>query len=188
MSHEDFDRWEARYANPTGDGGAPDPFFVTVAAAWLPRRGTAVDLAGGRGRHARWLAASGLQTTLVDISPTGLALAQSQAAEAGLSLDIREHDFDLGLPAGVWDVGVLSYFLLREQFGALSTIIRPGGLFLMVHPTTRNLERHPRPGRRWLLEEGTFTGLPGFEVVHLEEGWDARGRHETRYIGRRSAP
>ena len=187
MSRADLERWEARYAasSPAPAATPPDPFFAEVGARHLPAAGTAADLAGGSGRHACWLAARGLTTTLLDIAPAALSLARARAAQGGLALRTLRWDLDDGLPAERWDVVLLSYFLLEARFGELSGLLRPGGVLLMVHPTTQNLERHPRPGRRWVLEAGRFSGMAGLETLHLEEGWGARGRHEVRYIGRR---
>lgn len=186
MSSADFDKWEPRYASGRGYGGEPDPFFVEVASGFLPDRGTAVDLAGGSGRHARWLAHQGLDTTVVDISPSGLRLAREAAAAEGLSLRTVEHDLDHGPPGGAWDVVLVSFFLVRPFLDRLADAVAPGGVLLLVHPTVRNLERHARPGRRWLFEEGELTGVPGLQTLHHEEGWGAGGRHEVRYVGRKA--
>jgi hypothetical protein len=50
----------------------------------------------------------------------------------------------------------------------------------------RNLERHSRPPREFLLDEGEARRLvQGWEVVHAEEGWLTEGRHEALIIARR---
>jgi len=187
MARADFDKWEPRYGSGRGYGRAPDPWITTVAAGFLPEHGTAVDLAGGSGRHARWLAGRGLQTTVVDIAPSGLALAQARTAEDGLRLHTQVHDLDDGLPEGTWDVVLISFFLIRPLLGALHRAVAPGGVLIHLHPTRSNLERHERPSARWLLDDGELTGVPGLETLHLEEGWGPEGRHEVRYVGRRPA-
>jgi len=182
VSRADFDKWASRYGSGRGYGGAPDRWLTEVASGFLPATGTAVDLAGGSGRHARWLAGLGLETTVVDIAPSGLALAEARAAEEGLRLHTRVWDLDDGLPDGRWDVVLASFFLLRLD--GIHRVVAPGGLFVYLHPTMGNLERHPRPSARWLLEDGALTGVPGLETLHLEEGWGPEGRHEVRYVGR----
>src|SRR3954464_11789764 len=67
----------------------------------LPKRGRAIDVAGGAGRNAIWLAVLGLDVTIADISPRGLALAQERAAERGISItplqaDLEESPFPQG--------------------------------------------------------------------------------------------
>lgn len=187
MAQADFDKWEPRYAQGRGYGRGPDSWITTVANQFLPERGRAVDLAGGSGRHARWLAARGLQTTVVDIAPSGLAIARRRASEAGVSLSTLVCDLDDGLPDGTWDVVLLTFFLVRPLLSDIHRIVAPGGVFLHVHPTMVNLQRHEKPGRRWLLEPGEFTGVPGLDTLHLEEGWGEEDRHEVRYVGRRSS-
>jgi len=188
MSRADYDKWEPRYASGRGYGTRPDGWITRVASAFLPEQGTAVDLAGGSGRHARWLAERGLDTTLVDISPSALALATELGSQRGVSLQTLEQDLDQGLPEGAWDVVLISFFLVRPYLARLHRLVRPGGVLILVHPTRSNLERHPRPGARWLFDDGELTGVPGLQTLHLEEGWGNGGRHEVRYVGRRVPP
>src|SRR5205814_5476112 len=77
MSTEDRTRWDARYqaAAPARRPAA----FLTALEGELPRSGRALDVAGGAGRNALWLARRGLEVTLVDIAPSALALARAAA-------------------------------------------------------------------------------------------------------------
>lgn len=185
MTRADYDKWETRYADGRGYGGRPDPFFVDTARRWLPRSGTALDLAAGSGRHAIWLASQGLDTTVFDISPSATQMAVAAGAERGLSLRPLVGDLDEGLPDGQWDVVLVSFMLIRPYLDQLASRVAPGGVFLMVHPTATNLEQHEKPGRRWLFADGEFDGVPGLHTEFLEEGWGVGGRHEVRYVGRR---
>jgi SAM-dependent methyltransferase len=132
------------------------------------------------------LAGRGLATTVVDIAPSGLALAEERAAAEGLRLHTLVWDLDDGVPEGRWDVVLVSFFLVRPLLAQLHRVVAPGGVLIHLHPTRRNLERHGRPGARWLLEDGELRGVPGLETLHLEEGWGLEGRHEVRYVGRRA--
>ena len=58
-------------------------------AEQLPMKGRALDVAGGTGRHARWLAQRGLRVTLCDISPVALAAARGSATAARLDVEIH---------------------------------------------------------------------------------------------------
>lgn len=185
MADDDRTRWQARYRDAAPTDRAPDPWLVQGAAPFLPTEGTALDLAGGTGRHARWLAARGLRTTVLDIAPAGLDLAVARAAAEGLRLEALAHDLDDGLPDGTWDVVLVSWFLVRPLFPRLHRAVAPGGVLVLLHPTVRNLERHRHPSARWCLDDGELTGLRGLDTLHLEEGWGATGHHEVRYVGRR---
>jgi hypothetical protein len=56
---------------------------------------------------------------------------------------------------------------------------------VFCQPTLRNLERHARPGRPYLLVEGELpTLVQGLEVLQYEEGWLEEGRHEARLVAR----
>lgn len=180
-------RWDARYASMGRDMGPPCA-LLEDSDNRLPRGGSALDVAGGRGRHALWLASRGLETTLVDVSTVGLGLAREEARARGLSLQTIQRDLESGgsLPAGPWDVVVWTYYLNRPVLSGVSRVLAPGGLLLLAHPTRRNLEVHPRPGARFLLEEGELPGLlPGLELLRHQEGWTADGHHEAWVVARR---
>jgi tellurite methyltransferase len=131
-----------------------------------------------------------MDVTLADISGVALAKAREQAGLERLSLrtlaiDLEQDD----VPAGPWDLVVVVRFLWRPLFGAISPTIAPGGRLVVVHPTRSNLQRHERPGPRFLLDDGELPGLVrGLEVESYEEGWTAEGLHEARLVARRGGP
>jgi tellurite methyltransferase len=192
MSDDDRRRWEARHAE-AGPPAPPSPFLEDLGDL-LPRSGQALDIAGGTGRHALWLLRRGLHVTLIDVSPT--ALARAGAAAAALSplaatlvtwtLDL-DHD---SLPEGPFDLVLCTYFLNRRVLAGVARVLAPGGVLVVVHPTRSNLQRHPHPSARFLLEDGELPGLvPGLTVVHHQEGWfnggDGDPVHEARLVARR---
>jgi len=179
--------WESRHRERGVGLSEPEPFIVS-AVAGLGRLGTALDLAGGTGRHALWLAAQGWATTLVDIAPTALEMAAGQAAMAGLGIDTAQHDLDDGLPAvDAVDLVVIHHYLNRVLLGQVGSLLVPGGHLVMAHPTVANLERNDRPGRRYLLEPDELPSLLGeLEVVTHFEGWTAQSRHEAQLVAHRS--
>lgn len=188
MSDADRERWDARYREEGPCARAPSA-LVTELDALLPRRGRALDVAGGAGRHAVWLARRGLEVTLVDVSPVGVDLARRAASEAGVPLDARALNLEREpLPPGPWDLILDFHYLQRSLFPAFARALAPGGLLVFVQPTRRNLERHPRPGPAHLLDEGELARLAAdlpLEVLRLDEGWLAEGRHEARLVARR---
>jgi SAM-dependent methyltransferase len=185
------ERWNARYgSSPSPAAGVEEPSrFLASLEALLPRRGRALDVAGGSGRNALWLARRGLDVTLADVSDVALSIAARAAREEGLSLATVEVDLELGPPpAGPWDVVVCTYFLHRPLLAALPAALAPGGWLAVAHATRRNLEKHPRPPAQYLLAEGELRALAaGLELVRYEEGWLEEGRHEARLVARRAA-
>jgi tellurite methyltransferase len=181
----DRDRWNERYR--AEDGVPPPAPWLLALDPLLPRRGRALDVGGGTGRHALWLAGRGLAVTLADVSDVALSRAAAEARARGLPLATAEVDLEEAPPpAGPWDLVLCVYFLHRPLLAALPALLAPGGLLVVAHATRRNLERHPRPGPRHVLEDGELPGLVrGLEVLRSEEGWLEAGRHEARLVARR---
>lgn len=186
MSEKDEIRWNQRHAEASPSMQPPLAWLLSLADQ-LPKRGSALDVAGGRGRHALWLAQHGLDTTLVDVSDVALGLASSHAARLGSPLKTRCLDLGRdGLPAGPWDLIVNVDFLMRPVLTGYGTVLAPGGLLCVSHPTVRNLERHARPSERFLLQESELPGLVcGLELVEYSEAWRQDGRHTARLLARR---
>jgi tellurite methyltransferase len=188
MSTEDREKWDARYREREAPA-APSSFLVGLDAL-LPRRGRALDVAGGAGRNALWLARRGLTVTLADVSGVALAQASRAAREEGLSLATVQVDLEAApFPEGPWDVIVCTYYLHRPLFAAFPAALAPGGWLAFAHATRKNLERHPRPGSAYVLEEHELetlvSGLEELEIVQLAEGWFEEGRHEARLVARK---
>lgn len=186
MSDEDRQKWEARYAVADEAPSAPS-VHLTKLANILPKSGRALDIAGGAGRHAVWLAQHGLETTLVDISPRALAIAAARASAAGVVLRTECRDLEVEpLPAGPWDVIISLYFLDRTLWPVMRAALAPGGWMLFVQPTLKNLERHTRPPQGFLLAENEGRAVAeGLEIVEYQEGWLAEDRHESVVLARR---
>lgn len=185
------DRWDARYAE-WHEPGLPSE-FVTVWAKVLVGCPTAVDLAGGTGGTALWLADQGIETTLVDVSERALEIARDTANERGLRLRTVQADLETEpLPTvselggdGGWHAAVCSNFLHRPLLGSLGRLLVPGGVAFVQIATADNLLFNARPGRPYLVERGELPGLcHGLEPISFEEEWFAN-RHEARLVARR---
>lgn len=190
MSDEDRLKWDARYRNVDETPREPAAFLCALSEI-LPRAGRALDIAGGAGRNALWLARRGLEVTLTDISPVGLALAEEEARARGLSLCTLALDLERDpLPPGPWDLILCFFYLHRPLFAHLPQLLAPGGLLVVVHPTRTNLLRHPSPSARFLLEDGELpalvSGAGGLEPIAYEEGWFDDGRHLARLVARKA--
>jgi SAM-dependent methyltransferase len=186
MAEADRLKWDARYREQEPGPRQPSGSLVALDDL-LPRRGRALDVAGGAGRNALWLARRGLDVTLADISGVALDLAGREATRAGLPLRTRALDLEAeSLPPGPWDLILCVDFLWRPLFEAIPAALASGGLLVVAHPTRSNLQRHARPGPQYLLEDGELLGLVrSLEVLRYEEGWMEEGRHEARLVAQR---
>jgi tellurite methyltransferase len=191
MSAGDRERWDTRYRRPGAARRAPSAFLCSLehllpAAAPRSPAPRALDVAGGAGRNAIWLARRALDVTLADVSPVALDLARAEAAAAGVVLRLLEVDLETEpLPPGPFDLIVSIDFLCRPLFAAFAAALAPGGLLVYLQPTRTNLERHASPSAAYLLEPGELPRLAvGLEPVRAEEGW-FDDRHEARLVARR---
>jgi SAM-dependent methyltransferase len=155
--------------------------LLTQLDPLLPRAGSAIDVAGGVGRNSLWLANRGLEVTLVDISDVALDTARQRAALANLSLQFLRIDLEREpFPGGPWDVVLIVHYLWRPLFRQISDALTTGGVLVCIQPTMSNLQRHPKPSARFLLEDGELPSLvPELSPVYYQEGWLTEGRHEA---------
>jgi tellurite methyltransferase len=190
----DRERWNARWREQAGEL-APPAAFVVEHTALLPQSGRALDVAGGAGRHAVWLARAGLDVIMVDVSDVALERAEHRARAANVGDRVKFRWVDLAdpgpageLPPGPFAVIVMFHYLDRARRDAIAGLLDDGGLLITCQPTVNNLERHAHPSRAYLLEEGELaawaTGA-GLEIVVSREGWNVEGRHEAELIARR---
>ena len=203
-------RWDARYAeirdnsqqqdaSTSRDPQGPrnrrltglDQLLVSAARdGAIPTSGNALDIAGGSGSDALYMASIGLDTTLLDISGVGLEMAKEAAADRALSLNTIRMDIEAQpLPDGPWDVIHIAHYLHRPTIRAAAGLLKPGGVFLAAIATMTNLERHPRPPAPFLLERGELVRLVGDLTVEMfVEDWQQNGVHEAWLVARRSVP
>jgi SAM-dependent methyltransferase len=187
VARADRERWDRRWAEGSHPEETP-PAWIEEASdpVALPRSGRALDVASGTGRVARWLARRGLEVLAVDVSPVALEGLRARAAAEGLPVETRALDLEAEPPpAGPWDVITCFHYLQRDLFPALHDGLAVGGLLVVEVPTVRNLQRHPRPSRRFLVESGELRDLlDPLEIVWYREGW-FEDRALARGIGRR---
>jgi predicted TPR repeat methyltransferase len=167
----------------------PSAFVRVEVAPLLPPTGRALDLAGGAGRHAIWLAERGWDTTMIDTSEVAIAIAEERAAEANADVSFVHDDLTVDAPpAGPWDLMLIVHYLQRDLFPKVIEQLADSGLLAFSVATVRNLERHKRPGRPYVLNEGEAPSLvDGLDILHYAEGWSIEDRHEARLVARRPA-
>ncbi len=192
------ERWDAKYADWQEPSPASD--FITGQAGLLADCPTAVDLAGGTGGTALWLAERGIDTALVDVSDRALEIARNAAAERGVPLHTICADLEadpLPTPAqlarlaasaifdGGWHAAVCTNFLHRPLLSALRDFLVPGGIAFVLIATVENLLVNALPGRPYLVEPGELPELcSGLDTISFDEGWFGQ-RHEARLVARR---
>jgi len=140
--------WNRRYRDGSHGSLRPDPFLVSAFDEYIqpnfPKAGSALDVAGGVGRHATWLARRQWQVTLIDISAVGVEKARENAHDLSHRIDFRVadlNDFESGRER--FDLILVFFYLQRSIFSELTASLRPGGLLLYK---TYTLEQKKFPG------------------------------------------
>src|SRR6266849_5262569 len=84
MELDEKARWNRKYSEVPHASLEPDPFLVSTYDEFLSAQlpGHALDVAGGAGRHAIWLADRGWNVKLVDISEVGIDMARKRINNA----------------------------------------------------------------------------------------------------------
>ena len=165
-------RWDRRHAE-AAEIGAPAEVLLRNAHL-LPARGTALDLACGRGANALWLAEhTALAVEAWDFSPVAIARLAEAAAARGLRVDAVLRDVVAHPPAAdSCDVLVVTHFLERALVPALRAAVRPGGLVLYQTFTREAVSSRGPSTPQWRLARNELLALfAGFVVrAYREEG------------------
>jgi tellurite methyltransferase len=153
----------------------------------LPQR--ALDLAMGRGRHARLLARQGFRTFGVDVRADAVRDAMESAAREGLT--VRGWCADLTiypLPPAAFDLVVVTRYLQRDLFPSLRDAVRPGGCVVYETFTVRQRALGTGPtSPEHLFEPGELRGFfDGWDVLFSEEV--AAPEAVARIVARKPAP
>jgi SAM-dependent methyltransferase len=177
--------WERRYRAEGRRATEPARFVVAAVDSLGVAPGTAVDVAGGTGRHAVWLAGLGWRVTLVDGSPSALKMAAEDAAAAGVELTTIQMNLTGGaLPAGPWDLVLVHHYLNPPLMASVDQVMAPGGHLVWAQHTVLSRQRRPGPGYRLALGEAETMLPAGLEVLSLVEA-ETEGRHEAMVVARR---
>lgn len=154
---------------------APSSFvteWVARLAVGLPPSPRALDLAMGSGRHVSALARAGFRVFGVDISWDAVRTAVREARSGGHALaafcaDMTAHP----LPSGWFDLVLVTRYLDRPRFDAITRAVRPGGYIVYETFTTRqrDLGRGPTSADH-LLEPGELAHrFARFDLMCSEE-------------------
>lgn len=141
----DADTWDARYRDTELMWSVgPNAFVAEICGDFAP--GRSIDLAGGEGRNAIWLAERGWDSTAVDFSAVALDKARQIAEQRGVTITTEVADLTDYVPTpGGYDLVVVAYLQIPDD--QLTPILRrageavaPGGRFVLVAHDVENLE------------------------------------------------
>jgi SAM-dependent methyltransferase len=146
----------------THDIVAPSAWVVRWAA--LMTRGRVLDLACGGGRHARYLAGLGHETTAIDREPQSLESIRFVRADL-------EDGSPWPLPGEQFQGIVVANYLHRPLFPDIASALAPGGV-LIYETFMRGNERFGKPSNpAYLLEPGElWRAFAGLHIIAFEQG------------------
>jgi SAM-dependent methyltransferase len=180
--------WDLKYEQGLPSLEKPDPFYLSVfdqfVAGQFPNGGTALDLAGGIGRHALWLAKRNWQVTVVDISQVAIRKLGQKAQQLDLrlelfALDAKEYPFK---PA-VFDLIVMFYHFDRDICPKVLSTLKTGGILICKSSLSWNCYEGTAPVSVRPLEKSEILSmLPGLQVMHHQER-PVRDRGVVEYVG-----
>jgi len=178
MEIDEKSLWDKKYSEGSHGSLTPDPFLPSVYGEFLSSRppGSALDVAGGVGRHAIWVAERGWRVKLVDISGVGIALARENAARSAAASAIITERRDLNtehdLGRELYDLVMVFFFLQRELFPALVSALKPGGHLIYKTYTTEQQRFSGGPTHPMFL-------LQPNELLHAFSSLRTLHYHET---------
>jgi tellurite methyltransferase len=169
----------------------PSPLVARWSAdllASVPSRRRALDIAMGRGRHARLLADAGYSVFGVDWQIDAVRDATTRTGRDRLHAwvaDLTSHP----LPHEAFELIVVTRYLQRDLFPAIAAALVPGGVLVYETFTTRQraLGWGPKSSEH-LLEPGELqTRLRDAGLIELFSEETVAPEAVARFVGRRPA-
>jgi len=175
--------WDKKYRERSHSSLEPDPFLVAAYEEFLSATspGLALDVAGGVGRHATWLAQRGWRVKLVDISEVGVRQAEENAQDTGSAGSISTQVCDLNtmqdLGRQQYDLVLVFFFLQRELFPSLISALKPNGLLIYKTYTTDQQHFSGGPSHPMFLLEPNelLDAFSSMRVLHYHETISQKG-------------
>jgi SAM-dependent methyltransferase len=184
--------WDIKYEQGLPSLEKPDPFFLSAfdrfVANPFPNGGVALDLAGGIGRHALWLARKNWRVTVVDISEVAIRKLDQKMRQLDVSLDlvaldVKEYPFK---PA-CFDLIVMFYHFDRDICSRVLSALKPGGFLICKSSLTWDGDEETAPTSIESLRKSEILSmLPGLRVMHHQER-PVRDRGVAEYVGMKPA-
>ena len=154
---------------PIHDLSTPSPWVVRWAHL-IEQGGAVLDLACGRGRHARHLATLGHDITAVDRDSEALESLRGVPRIHAVQVDL-ENNQPWPFPRKQFDGIVVTNYLHRPLFAHLVASLAPGGVLIYETFALGN-ERYGKPSNpEFLLRPGELVQAFGsLDVQGFEEG------------------
>jgi SAM-dependent methyltransferase len=182
--------WDLKYEQGLPSLEKPDPFYLSAfdrfVADLFPNGGTALDLAGGIGRHALWLAKRNWQVTVVDVSEVAIRKLDQKAQQLDLALDLfaldaKEYQFE---PA-CFDLIVVFYHFDRDICPRVLSTLKAGGILICKSSLSWDSYGGTAPASIRPLARGEILSmLSGLRVMHHLER-PVRDRGVVEYVGKK---
>jgi tellurite methyltransferase len=170
------DKWNQRYVEGTHGALPPDSLLIQAFERYIeplfPNAGRALDIAGGTGRQAIFLADKGWQVTLTDIAEAGIANARKNAGNLASRIDFRVEDLTQFDGSGAsYDLILVFFFLRREMFRELVKALKPGGVLIYKGYTHSQAKFGGGPTNPDYLfaENELLHAFPELNVLHYAE-------------------
>jgi len=189
-SEEQRSHWDVKYEQGMPSLTEPDPFFMSAYERFVnpsfPKSGVALDLAGGLGRHALWLASRSWQVSVVDLSDVAIGKLNQAALELNVKLDLlvgdaSEYKFE---PAR-FDLIVLFYHLDRSLFPKIVSALKPDGLLICKMRMRWDSDASLAASGTGPLGRDELPSLvPELHVLHHQER-SVRDRGVVEFVGRK---
>jgi tellurite methyltransferase len=173
---DERDRWDCKYREGSHFSLDPDPLlpyaYEQFVEPLFPNAGVALDVAGGVGRHAIWMARKHWQVMLVDISDVGLGKARENAGGDAGRISFQTKDLASATwPPSAYDLLMVFFYLERRLLPKLADALRPGGLLIYKTYThlALKLAKGPSHPMHLLQENELLHAFPAMTVLHYEE-------------------
>jgi SAM-dependent methyltransferase len=172
------ERWNDKYRKKAG---------LTQPSLWLQKAvaglapGDALDLASGPGRNALYLAELGWNVTAVDVSDVAINRLCAESASRALNVTAVVADLEAGFPltASSYDLVTVFFYLQRDLFPRIQTVLRPGGLFVAEIHMQDDGPDIPPMNPNYLLAPGELArAFNGFAILAAEEGRTEEAPHK----------
>ncbi len=167
-----IEEWDQRYRAGEQVFETPAPLVVQFAGTLAP--GSALDLACGPGRNARYLAEHGWRVTAVDGSSVAIGLLRAN----DLAIDAQVVDLEAGafeIPPESFDLVLSCYYLQRSLIPRMQSALRPGGLLIMIVHLADVDRPQGTPTRAYPNELREF--FNGWRILHYREGQPGESGH-----------
>ncbi len=200
MQLDEKARWNRKYSEGSHTSLEPDPFLVTAYDEFLSARppGIALDVAGGTGRHALWLADRGWKVRLIDISEVGVEVARKNADQANhaehsastvmkgsISAEVLDLNASHDLGSEQYDLVLVFLYLQRELFPALISALKPDGLLIYKTYNTEHQNSSSGPNNPLFLLQPNelLQAFQSLRVLHYHE--TLQGKCVTELVARK---